>query len=500
MPARRIALVNPPHSLEERYGSFRTVGNTMPSLGLLSLAAVLRDQGFLVSVTDAPSRRLSPRYALREILDFAPDAIGMTAFTSSVCNAASLARDLKLARPDLPIALGGPHVSAAPRETLERFPVFDAGATGEGEGSGARLFRALAERANPGAIPGLFVRGSGGAELTETPGPGIAADLDGLPFPAWDLAPGFPRAYTPAAHSYRRLPAATLVTTRGCPERCSFCDRSVFGNRVRALSSRYVLDQMQHLVDRFGVRDLTIYDDIFPLFKQRALEICEGILERGLDLTWSCNSRVNQADPALLKALRRAGCWQIGYGIESGDQGILDRLAKRMTLAEIEHAVRITDEAGIRVKGFFMLGHPGETPQTIRRTIDFAGKLRLTDYQTCFFTPFPGTAIHARVKEFGRFEEDWPRMTLLNPVFVPEGFTPESMRRWAARSYRAFYLRPRIVFRHLKDVRDPGHLMQITRGARVILRDMLLPLFHRPAAVPRARARAGQNRPDSGRG
>jgi len=479
MPGIPAVLVNPPHSLEERYGAMKAAGNTMPMLGLLQLAVVLRGAGFEPLVVDAPARGLSYAETLREVMAAAPRVVGMTAFTPSIHNAAKTARLLKESRPDLPIILGGPHAAAVPEETMRMFDCFDAVALGEGEPLIAPAFSALAEGADLAGIPGLAVRKGDGVILTGRAAP--VRDMDSLPFPAWDLAPGFPRSYRPAAHTHRRLPAATMFTTRGCPEQCKFCDRSVFGNTIRGFSAEYVADQMQHLVRSFGVRDLIIYDDIFPILRPRLLRICELIRSRGLDLTWSCNSRVNFADPESLRAMREAGCWQIGYGIESGSQEILDIIGKRIKLEQVERAVRLTAEAGIRVKGFFIIGHPGETLATIRRTIDFAKSLRMDDYQTCFFTPFPGTAMHKEAEKYGTVAVGWDRMNLLTPAFVPSGLTAAGLEYWAARSYREFYLRPRIIWRYLAGIRRPSHVFQILRGAAALVDSLIRAVWHRLA-------------------
>jgi radical SAM superfamily enzyme YgiQ (UPF0313 family) len=464
----RAVLVNPPHSLKERYGDMRAAGNTMPALGLLQLAAVLRRDGIETAVVDAPSRGLGFAGTAAEIRAFRPHAVGMTAFTPSVGNAARLAGMLKEAEPGLPVVLGGPHVSAAPEETLRRFAGFDAGVIGEGDPRAPELFRILAGGGDLKGMPGIILRSDGG--VIRTPGePPLLKDLDSLPFPAWDLAPGFPSAFRPAAHTYRRLPSATTFTTRGCPELCAFCDRSVFGNAVRAHSAGYVVDLMELLVRKYGVKDVTIYDDAFPLLKPRLMAVCEQIRKRSLDLTWSCNSRAALADPETLAAMKAAGCWQIGYGIESGDQEILDRIAKRLRLEEVEQAVRLTEEAGIRTKGFFMIGHPGETPETIRRTVDFAKLLPLSDYQICFFTPFPGTRGRTEAESWGNLDDDWSRMNLLYPVFIPFGLTREELAWQAARSYREFYLRPRIILRYLIEARDPGRALKILRGGLAML-------------------------------
>lgn len=482
-----VALVNPPHSLEERYGAMKSAGNTMPMLGLLQLAAVLRDAGFRTVVVDAPARALSYDSTVREVIAAEPAAVGMTAFTPSVFNAAKTARLLKAARPGLPVVLGGPHPAALPEDTLRQFECFDAVAVGEGEPLVAPLFAALAESRDLSSLPGLALRRGGETVLTPPALP--VKELDKLPFPAWELAPGFPRAYRPAAHTHRRFPCATMFTTRGCPEQCRFCDRSVFGNAVRGYSAEYVVDQMEHLIRRFGVRDLIIYDDIFPLLRPRLLRICELIRSRGLDLTWSCNSRVNFADPEPLRAMREAGCWQIGYGIESGSQEILDLIGKRIRLEQVERAIRLTEEAGIRTKGFFITGHPGETRETLRKTVDFAKSLRLSDYQTCFFTPFPGTELHRDAEKYGVVVAGWDRMNLLSPAFVPAGLTAGELEYWAARSYREFYLRPRIILRYLANIRRPSQAFQVVRGAIALLRSLATSFMHR------IKGKASSNKP-----
>lgn len=477
MAKLHVALVNPPHSLEERYGAMKAAGNTMPSIGLLGMAAILRNEGFTVAVVDAPARGLSYSETLKETLAGAPQAVGMTAFTPSVFNAAKMAGLLKEQVPGLPVALGGPHSAAVPEETVKMFGCFDAIAIGEGEPIIAPLMKALAGRGDLSPIPGLLFMADGKAKRT---GPAaLVKEMDSLPFPAWDLAPGFPGAYRPAAHTHRRLPSATMFTTRGCPEQCRFCDRSVFGNSIRGFSAGYVVNQMEALVRDWGIRDLIIYDDIFPLLKPRLLEICRLIRSRGLNLTWSCNSRVNFAEPEALAAMRGAGCWQIGYGIESGDQGILDIIGKRIKLEQVERAVRLTEEAGIRSKGFFIIGHPGETRATIRATIDFAKKLGLSDYQTCFFTPFPGTDIHREAAKYGTVVATWDKMNLLAPAFIPHGLTAGGLERLAARSYREFYLRPRIVWRYLSGIRSPYHVLQILRGGFALLSSLARAAIHR---------------------
>jgi radical SAM superfamily enzyme YgiQ (UPF0313 family) len=242
---------------------------------------------------------------------------------------------------------------------MERFPAFDIAVVGEGEMSLVELLRALRTGRPLAGVSGLVIREGEG--LRETGRRPFIADLDTLPFPAWDLLEGFPERYLPAPFKVQQLPAATLVTSRGCPNTCIFCDRSVFGSSCHAYSAEYVVRQMVELHRRYGIREFSFEDDTFVTFKVRLKEICERLIDLQLDISWSCLGRVNHVTPENLRLMRQAGCWQISFGIESGSAEVLALINKRVTLDQVHQAVRMSREAGIRPKGFFILGHPGET-------------------------------------------------------------------------------------------------------------------------------------------
>jgi len=164
-----------------------------------------------------------------------------------------------------------------------------------------------------------------------------------------------------------------------------------------------------------------------------------------VDFSWTCLGRVDHVTPENLRLMRRAGCWQISYGIESGSQAILEAIGKRITLEQIRTAVSATRAAGIQAKGFFIVGHPGETAETLRSTIEFALELPLNDISVTMLTPFPGTELYRRAAEFGQFDDDWRKLNLLNAVFVPHGLSVEALLRAQQELTRRFYLRPRVV-------------------------------------------------------
>ena len=466
-----ILFATPPLSLEERYGALAQAGSAAPSLGLLMLAAVAREAGHPCAVIDAAALNLDAVTFLAKVAELKPDIIGFSATTLAIAHAARMGEEAKRLFPRVRIIVGGPHVSAVPVETLERFPVFDAAVVGEGEETVTDLLRAFAVGWEPAGIPGIAWRD--GATVRLNPRRPFIRDLDTLPLPAWDLLEGFPGHYAPAVFKTRQLPAASLVTSRGCPNRCIFCDRSVFGSSCHAYSAGYVVAMIEKLHRDFGVREFSFEDDTFATFKGRLAEICEQLIALRLPISWSCLGRVNQVTAELLALMKRAGCWQISFGIESGNDAILAAIRKNVTREDIRRALTLSRRAGLLNKGFFIVGHPGETRQTLAETTSFALELPLDDISVSMLTPFPGTEIYDRAAEFGSFDPDWSRMSLLNTVFIPFGLTAEELVRAQQELIRRFYLRPRIVGNYLgRLARNPAMAAGLGRSFVSFLRSI----------------------------
>jgi radical SAM superfamily enzyme YgiQ (UPF0313 family) len=464
----RIFFTTPPLSFEKRYGSFAGGGSAMPSLGILMLAAVARKEGFACTVVEASALALSEQELLARLSAARPDVLCLSSTTLAIFNASSFAVAAKRLLPSLTVLIGGPHVTAAPQETMERFPAFDAAVIGEGELTLVELLQTLQTGGALAAVPGIIYREGEG--LRDTGRRPFITDLDSLPAPAWDLLDGFPWRYLPAPFKVRKLPAATLVTSRGCPNKCIFCDRSVFGSSCHAYSAEYVVRQMVELHRQYGIREFSFEDDTFVTFQSRLKEICERLIDLRLDISWSCLGRVNNVNSEHLALMQKAGCWQISFGIESGSQEILALINKRVTLEQIRQAVRMSREAGIRSKGFFILGHPGETRETLKMTIDFALELHLDDISVCLMTPFPGTELYRRAAEFGEFDPDWGNMNLLNAVFIPHGLTREDLVAAQKELVRRFYFRPRIMADYgLRLLRNPAMAKGLWSGFRSLV-------------------------------
>jgi radical SAM superfamily enzyme YgiQ (UPF0313 family) len=470
---RRIALVEPPYVFwDRRMDRLRQTEESIPGIGMLVLAAVARRNGYDVAIFDAKGSGETPGGVADRILAFRPDVVGFSATTISITNAARIAGLLKRSVPELVTVVGGPHVSAVPERTLAAFPNLDYAIIGEGEISFFELLERLrCGRAIEGC-PGLVHRTPAG-EIVANPRSPYLTDLDALPLPAWDLVRGFPHGFRPSLFSYRRSPVATLVTSRGCPFSCSFCDRSTSGKLGRYHTTESVLRHCQHLVD-FGVRHIIFYDDLFTVKKKRVVELCEAFLACGFDFTWSCNSHPNLLDPDTLRLMKRAGCWQIAYGIESGSQRILDVVKREVSLPRMRETLRMTRAAGIRAKGYVMIGHPTETLQTLEETAEFLKIVELDLCQVTKFTPYPGTPAYPTIREFGRFDEDWERMNAMNFVFIPNGLNEEILETYFHHLYSIFYRRTDVLRGIARLVaEEPRFLRQLGSSAWVYLKSQL---------------------------
>ncbi|TLM85961.1 MAG: radical SAM protein, partial [Actinobacteria bacterium] len=376
----------------------------------------------------------------------APRVLGLTAVTMTVHAAAETAKLVSERLPGIRTVLGGVHASSCPEATYDAFPWFDAIALGEADETLPELLAAVCDGRPLTEVPGLLLREPDGA-LRHTGDRALITELDSLPMPAFDLLGDFAHRYRPAAHSYQRLPATSLISSRGCPGRCTFCDRSVSGSRVRTYSASYLVSAVERLRDEYGIREVVFHDDNFVAARTRLREFCELMVERRVGVTWSCTGRVDMVDAESLRAMRRAGCWRISYGVESGSQTILDSLCKGTTLEGIRRTLEMTAEARIKSHGYFMIGVPGETEATLKETLDFLLELPLADFHMTVWSPHPGTELTRRITAEGWADspEHWPQLNDWTPVYVPEGLTAERLLEVQREAFRRFYRRPRVI-------------------------------------------------------
>lgn len=454
-----ILFVNPPLSLEERYGHLSPGGSLMPPIGLCSLAAVVRKEGFETRILDAAALCLTKEDTVEEILRLNPRFLGLTAATVSIHSAGEVAQLVKSHNRGIKIFIGGPHITAVPEKTMKIFSGFDIGVVGEGETTIIELLKALDASNNNydlTQINGLIFRQDGNLQVN-TPRKYIE-DLDSLPKPTWDLLPELKKHYRPSILRGYYLPATGIVTSRGCTGKCTFCDRSMFGSKLRANSAEYVVSIMEELHLRYGIKEIFIFDDNMMLFRKRLEKICTLLIKKRLKLKWSCFARIDFAYPEGLEIMKEAGCRLIAYGIESGTQEMLDFLQKNITLEKVKEVIRWTKQAGLIAEGLFMMGVPRETNETMQTTINFAKSNPLDDIAVTIFTPLPGSKLYKEIDQFGRFDEDWKKMSQHYPVFVPDGLTREEIIRFNNKALREFYLRPQKIPNLLRRFKSIRHL------------------------------------------
>ncbi len=392
------------------------VANRMAPLGLLSIAAYLEQQGHEVVVHDClgPDAVADPLANAKFVLSYKPDIVGFSATTSGFLDGYEMAAHIKETDPQVRTIFGGVHISALGSQLLGRFAQIDYLAIGEGEVTLSQLAAGLDQR----EISGLVWRD--GDAIVTNPQRQHIENLDDLPFPAYEKLSGFPKGYRLPLFSYIQTPGATMVTSRGCPFQCSYCDRSVFKQGYRYNSAEYIYNHMKYLRTRFGVRHLNIYDDLFTLNRKRIAELCRLLVEQPLGIQFNCAVRVRHADDDLLKMLRGAGCLMVSVGIETGDPDLLEEHKPGVYLEEVKDTVRRIKKAGLRAKGLFMMGLPGETAASVQKTSDFVMELGLDDMNMSKFTPFHGAPVWETILEHGSMDEDWRKMNCLNFVFIPK--------------------------------------------------------------------------------
>ncbi|MFH0948829.1 MAG: radical SAM protein [Elusimicrobiota bacterium] len=434
-----ILLINPSGMLSPWESK---LGSRLPSLGLASLASYIREQSISVNILDACSLMLSTEEILEYIHKNPSRYIGITSTTFMISSAAQLAEKIKAKFPSIITIIGGPHVSALPEDTIKRFSSFDIGVYGEGE-------KTLCEIVKKGKIDNNIkgiVFNDNGRIIKNGPREYIS-NLDELPFPAYDLLPGYPAFYCPTPNNYLRLPVVSVISSRGCPFSCSFCAQPIFGRNVRSCSVDYLISHIKYLCSKYHIREICFYDDVFLLHKDRVYEFIDKKAKNNLDVSWSCESRIDQVDAKMLKDMKKSGCWQINFGIESGSQRVLDYFNKRITVEQIRETLALVKEANIRARAYLIIGCPVETAETLMETKKMVLSVPLDEIHISFLTPLPGSKVYKDIMG-ERKDVDFQKINQYLVSYVPPHLTKEMLKNFMNRLYKDFYLNPRRLFRY----------------------------------------------------
>lgn len=424
-------------TLQSRKKSIRSLACIMPPVGILSIAAVLKKAGHDVTVFDgALDESITNAQWAARMAALRPAMVGFSATTSAFTDGYDVCKRLKEIAPKITTVFGGVHVSWGKGLIVRDFPAIDLVVAGEGENAMALL----AAGENPAAVGGVWYRS--GTQQCQGSAEHSQLEMDSLPFPAYDMLPGFPQRYLMPLFSYPRHPGANIISSRGCVYQCSYCDRSVFGRSFRWNSPEYTFEQIKWLLQDFNVRHINFYDDLFTMNRARVEKLCGLLIAMRPRITFNCIVRVGHIDPELIKLLKRAGCFMVSVGIESGDQALLDNHKESLSIETIRRDIAFLHQSGLWVKGLFMMGLPGETEASIIRTREFACSLPLKDANLTAFTPFPGAPITETINELGSFDNVWEKLDCMNFVFVSKEIgNVEILKRNYAEFYRSFYNR-----------------------------------------------------------
>lgn len=388
---KRVLLINPPYPVEE---------GPSPSFGLMSLAAYLLENGFEVIIEDYIVSPYSRERAQKIVADFKPHIIGATAVTMNVHAGLEILETYREFSPSAAILMGGPHVSFDAQAILAENDFINFVVRGEGELTCLALLSSLDKPETLDAIKGLSFKKDGA--VIHNPARDFIADINVLPYPARHLI---------KLSKYKALGlSVSLLTSRGCPFECIFCVGSkMVGRKVRYFDTKRVVDEFE-MLSKMGFKQINIVDDLFTSNQKRCVAICEEIMRRGIKHDWTAFARVDTVNETLLKVMKAAGCTMLCFGIESGVQEILNTIKKKTTLKKIEQAVRLCKAAGIDPMASFIMGLPGETAQTARKTQDFAAGL-CKDYGFHILAPFPGTEVREKADQYGIriLSDDWRR-------------------------------------------------------------------------------------------
>jgi anaerobic magnesium-protoporphyrin IX monomethyl ester cyclase len=467
----KILLLNPPTTDQRAFiregrcnqeqGAWTT---QWPPITLATAGAMLETQGHAVTILDCAAQVITRSDLLGRICATPYALIAWATATPSITSDLTLANEIKALRQDTFTAVFGTHVTAMADACLQTTPGLDAVICHEPEATLVDLATALCDHRDLTGVAGISFKDSAG-QLVHTRIRPFISDLDSLPFPAWHLVD---------LECYK-LPLlgkrfVILLPLRGCPYSCTFCTaQTYYGNRLRRRSVPRMMEEITSIIKRFDIRNFFIWADTFTVDRTYVMKFCDQLLQQGLAIRWTCNSRVDTIDQEMLYAMAKAGCWMISYGIESGNQGILDAIQKKITVQQSHDAVKMAKQAGLQVAGHFVLGFPGETEETLRETITLAAALDVDIAQFYVATPFPGSELYEHAVQQGWItDQSFEEFSQNHAVMQLPTLPPATVNAYRRKGFLTFYLRPKQLRRMLHLVSSGSLQNTISGGWRFV--------------------------------
>ncbi|MDP2928234.1 MAG: radical SAM protein [Candidatus Omnitrophota bacterium] len=435
-----------------------------PSLGLGFIAGYLERCDYSVQILDCNVLKILPEHLSQHVYLKNYRLIGIQAYDMDLMEVEKYIEVFRREASDVPIVVGGPAPSLNPELVFKFLKQADFLVVGEGEIALEKLLQ-VAKLPNGSKdllekVPNLAWRDAGKIHFSSHE---YVMDINFIGEPAWDLLN--PVLYKDGVHGffYRKLPVLPIMISRGCPFHCSFCgSRNIFGCKVRRRDTNQVLNELEYLKSKYGLREFQVIDDNFTFHPELALEFAEGLIARRMDLSWVCPNglRLDTLNKKLLATMKASGCYEVAVGIESGDPIILKDMGKHLDLETIREKINLIYSQGINVVGFVMVGYPLETQDSLRKTIKFVLSLPLVRISLTRFVPMSGTSITNRLIANGEIkydEIDPARLNYNSFSYIPPRFTERQLSYWYRLFFLMFLLRPRIIFHNIRNIRSLSH-------------------------------------------
>ncbi|NQU73443.1 MAG: radical SAM protein [Candidatus Omnitrophica bacterium] len=424
-------------------------GTSWAPLTLAIVASILRDAGFIVSVKDCSNDDISFAQLKHIIQDFKPDLVIANTSTPSISGDLKIADLTQGIDKHIKTVFFGIHVTALAEEIFKENPNVELIVDGEPEYTLRDLALALRDAHPISQVKGLIYRANG--KIVRNEKRPLIENLDELPYPAWDMV-NINRYRLPITNR----PFLLVLTGRGCPNSCSFCVAAVFyGKKTRIRSWRKIVDEIKYVREKYNVNDFLFWAENGIINKQHMHELSQGLAAEAPGLKWVCNGRVDIIDEELLKTMKRAGCWMIGYGIEAGTQRVLDLMKKNIKIDATEKAIRLTKKVGIEVTAHVIVGYPGETKDDILNTLKLLKRLDPHYIQVYCCVPFPGSILYEELKKLGWLQSsDWSMFEQNLSVINTPDLSCQEVNALRRKIISAFYLNPRKILKMLIRVRS----------------------------------------------
>lgn len=437
-----------------------------PPIGLLYIQAAVEHSIHESIFLDANLEGWDYAETASQILYYKPDLVGIQAMTFTLPDAYLVAKALKQLNPEVQVMLGGPHATIYPKETAALEAV-DFAFAGEGEVGFIDFLNVFDNIEKRAAMPGIACKING--KISYTPSSGLLKKLDDVYYPARKSSK-YMRYSSVLA---KRNPITIMITSRGCPFQCIFCNR--MGRQYRYHSAQYVLDEIDE-ISKMNIKEIFIHDDTFSLKRDRVKEICKGIIERRYDIIWEARTRVDCVDEELLTIMRKAGCHRLSFGVESGSDKVLKSIKKGINPEQVRKVFKWCRQVGIVTLADFMFGNLDEEKEDIKKSLQLVKEINPDYIQYSICSPYPGTPLYKLGLERGLIPYDvWlefarnPLSNFKSPVWE-QYFTQEELIKITADAYRTFYMNPSFIFKQILHIRSFKQLRNILRAAMGMIR------------------------------